>query len=207
MKKILVLFLLIHISFMGFSQEKNNNNIIIYPVKNHTLIWSFPNYWICDNEILNPILLFHINGYSIENSIILFGISLNDEISIETIEDYSIETMNSWINTVANYGLNYNAERINWNIIRKDNIQIIIFKYYCSDNSMYQYCAIMQTKMSNFIVVSIQLDTEHEMNDVFINDFKLFLESVIIYEGCFEENKQYINELVNLHEGEILIIK
>ena len=92
-----------------------------------------------------------------------------------------------------------------WNITRKDKVPIIVYKLYSKNNLMYQYCAIMKNTMSNYIISYIQLNIEHEINDVFINDFKKYLEGVTVHEGSFEANEQNVNELKRLLGGEVII--
>jgi hypothetical protein len=207
-KRLFLSIILINLSLIGFSQEQKNN-FIVFPVRNHIFMWSFPNYWIADRDFANSIgeaLMFYINGYALQNSIALFGIGFGDDVSIITIEDYAIKNMNRWINNVANsYQINYIAEKVDWNITRQDNTPVIIYKLYSNDNPMYQYCAIMQNKMSNYIIAYIQLNIEHEINEIFLNDYKNFLEGLSIHEGNFEVNENSVNELRNLLGGEVII--
>jgi hypothetical protein len=201
MRKIFIFLVLINIAFIGFSQEQRNN-MIVFPVRGHTFIWSFPNYWIPDRAFANSIgeaIMFFINGYTIQNSIALFGISFGDNVSEISIENFAINNMNRWINNVRNnFGIEYIAEKTNWNINRQDNAPILVYKLYSSNNPMYQYCAILQSTMNNYIIAYVQLNIEHEINEVFINDFKSFLEYFRIAEGTFDANDEFVEELSNL---------
>jgi hypothetical protein len=207
-KQLIISVFLLNLSLIGFSQEQRNN-IIVFPVRDHIFMWSFPNYWIADQGFANSIgeaLMFYINGYTIQTSIAHFGIAFGDNVSTIAIEDYAIKNMNQWINNMArNYRINYIAERVNWNITRQDNAPCIVYKLYSNNNLMYQYCAIIQGTMSNYIIVYVQLNIEHEINEIFINDYRNFLEGLTIYEGTFEANENSINELRNLLENEIIV--
>jgi hypothetical protein len=206
--RLFISIILLNLSFIGFCQEQKNN-FIVFPVRDHIFMWSFPNYWIADKEFANSIgeaLMFYIDGYALQNSIALFGISFGDNVSTISIEDYAIKNMDRWINNVANnYKIKYISERVDWNINRQDNAPIIIYRLYSNDNSMYQYCAIMQNKMSNYIIAYIQLNIEHEINEIFINDYKNFLEGLSIHVGNFDLNENSVNELRNLLGGEIIV--
>jgi hypothetical protein len=207
-KGFLTIAILINLSLIGFSQEQKNN-FIVFPLRNHIFMWSFPDYWIADREFANSIgqtLMFHISGYTVQNSISLFGISFGDDVSTITIEDFAIKNMNRWINNVANnYGIKYMSEKLNWNITRQDNTQIIVYKLYSNDNSMYQYCAIMKSIMANYIIAYIQLNVEHEINERFINDYKNFLVGLSIHEGHFDVNENSVNELNNLLDNNVIV--
>jgi hypothetical protein len=188
-RRLFIAVILLNLSFIGYSQEQRNN-LIVFPVRGHTFMWSFPNYWIADIEFANSIgeaLMFYINGYTMQTSIAHFGIAFGDDVSTITIENYAVKEVNQWINSVArNYGMVYFAEKVNWDITRQDNSPIIIYKLYSNDNSMYEYCAIMQNTMSNYIVAYVQLNIEHEINEIFINDYRNFLEGLTIRVGTFE---------------------
>ena len=206
-KKFLTFFLILNASFIIYSQEQRNN-FIVFPVQGHTFLWSFPNYWIGDITFANSIgeaALFYINGYELPNSIALFGISFGDNVSSLPIEDFALRNMNRWKNNIRNaHNLNYILERVNWNISREDDVQIVVYKLYSNDFTMYQYCAIIQNIMPNYIIAYIQLNIEHEVNELFINDFKSFLENVKVVRGSFEATDEYVEELKNLM-GEAVI--
>jgi hypothetical protein len=203
-KKLLVCIFLITLSFSVFSQEQRNN-FIVFPVRNHTFLWSFPNYWIGDIEFANSIgeaVIFYINGYELHESIALFGIGFGDNAASISIDNFAVRNMNRWINNIKNtYQINYSSEKINWNINRNDNTKIVIYRLFSNDNPMYQYCAIIQSNMPNYIIAYIQLNIDHEINEVFINDFKSFLENVTIVEGSFDATDEFVEELKNLLEG------
>jgi hypothetical protein len=195
---------LITVSFSVFSQEQRNN-FIVFPVRNHTFLWSFPNYWIGDREFANSIgeaAIFYLNGYELQESIALFGIGFGDNAASISIDNFAVRNMNRWINNVRNtYQINYSSEKVNWDIIRDDNSKIVIYRLYSNDNPMHQYCAIIQSNMPNYIIAYIQLNIDHEINELFINDFKTFLENVIIVEESFEATDESVEELRSLLEG------
>jgi hypothetical protein len=181
-KGLILLIVFISFSLPCFSQEVKNN-FIVFPIRNNIFMWSFPNYWIGDADFANKInhaAFFRLSGYTNENSIAFFCINFGDDVSTITLENYAIKDTNRFRRTM---GGDYIAEKIEWDINRQDDVKIIVYKLYSMQRTMYQYCAFMQNTMKNYIISFIQLNIEHDVNEVLINDFKKFLEGVTATEG------------------------
>jgi hypothetical protein len=107
------------------------------------------------------------------------GINFGSNITEMSIGEYALQDINLFS---KNMGNDYMAERVNWDIQRNDDTEIIVFRLYSNDKTMYQYCAFIKSTVKKYIIAYIQLNTESNLNELFINDFKRFLATIEIYE-------------------------
>ena len=182
-KFILLFILFLIVPLVGQSQERN---FIVYPIKGYIFLWPFPTYWINNQVSLQKAdqpPLFYLSGYSINNSIAHFGIGFGDDISSISMSGYSEKVIAQF---KRNAGNDYTAENVTWNIYRKDSVPMVIFKLSSNNRTMFQYCAIMENVMRNYIIAFIQLNSNSKENEKYINDFKIFLETVVVREGILD---------------------
>ena len=186
MKKLFIISVfIITFSINSFAQEQKRNFIVL-PTNGYIFMWPFPDYWVNDSSFARRIgqaAIFYLNKYKVENSIVHFGIAFGDETSKTSFNNFITKNNNQFKNNIGN---DYIAEQANWNISRSDKTKIIVYKLYSKQRTMYQYCAYIQNEMRNYIIAYIQLNTDSDENEKYINDFKNFLETVSITEGYLD---------------------
>ena len=157
MKKLFIIFIfMITFSINSFAQEQRTN-LIVLPTNGYIFMWSFPDYWINDSSFARRIgqaAIFYLNKYKVENSIVHFGIAFGDEISKTAFDNFIIKNNNQFRNNIGN---DYIAEKTNWIISRSDKTEIIVYKLFSSQRTMYQYCAYIQNEMRNYVIAYIEL--------------------------------------------------
>jgi hypothetical protein len=169
-----------------FITQNNGKNFVVYDTPGYILTWPFPEYWIGDMayaKSIGQVAIFYFRNYSINSSIAHFGINFGSSITEMSISKYALQDINQFSKNIGN---DYVSEPVNWNIHRNDDVEIIIYRLYSDNKTMYQYCAYMKTGIQKYLVAYIQLNTESSLNESFINDFKNFLETVKIHEGNIE---------------------
>jgi hypothetical protein len=166
-----------------FINQNNGNNFVVYDSLGYIFTWLFPEYWAGDKayaESIDQAAVFYFSKYSINSSIVHFGINFGSDITEMPINEYALQDISIFS---KNMGNDYVAEQVNWDIQRNDNTEIIVFKLYSNNRTMYQYCAYIKNSIQKYIIAYIQLNTESNLNELFIDDFKKFLETVKIHEG------------------------